>query len=281
MRLLTCLLLLLGLAMTTRADDKADDLLEKARAALKKMDTNEALALLNQALERDPKHVESLLLRAVVLEAKHEFARSIADLGRVLDIDPKAAEVYDHRGSLHFKAGHIKESIEDFDRFLALRPAEKPAHWKRGISLYYAERFDDGRQQFDAYQTTDTKDVENAVWHFLCVARKDGVEKARASILKIGEDRRVPMMQVYALFAGKAKPAEVLEAVEQGKPGDKELNARRFYAHLYLGLFAEVNGDAKGALEHLNKATDDYPIGHYMWDVARVARNRLKSEAKK
>jgi lipoprotein NlpI len=126
----------------------------------------------------------------------------------------------------------------------------------------------------------DTNDVENAVWHFLCVARPSGVEKARAAILKIGNDRRVPMMQVYQLFAGKIKPDDVLEAVKAGKPGEKEFNARLFYAHLYLGLYHEVSGDAKKALEHLSTATD-HKIEHYMWDVARVHRDLLKASGSK
>jgi lipoprotein NlpI len=256
-------------------------LLAKARAAIQKKNTDEALTLLDKALERDPKHTDSLLLRAAVREARDEYDKAIVDLSRVLELQPKAAEVYNHRGSVRFKAGQIKESIEDFDHFLEFEPDQKPRHWQRGISLYYAGRFDEGRQQFDAYQTTDTKDVENAVWHFLCVARKDGVEKARASILKIGDDRRVPMRQIYDLFAGTAKAADVLETVEQGKPTPKELNARRFYAHLYLGLYAEVNGDKKVALEHLTKATDEYRIGHYMWDVARIGRNRLSESPTK
>ena len=46
-----------------------------------------------------------------------------------------------------------------------------------------------------------------------------GVDKARAGILKIGRDRRVPMMEVYALFAGKAQPADVLAAAKRGEPG--------------------------------------------------------------
>jgi lipoprotein NlpI len=118
--------------------------------------------------------------------------------------------------------------------------------------------------------------VENAVWHFLCAARADGIEKARANLLKIGQDRRVPMMEVYALFSGKLKPADVVMAAEAGDLPAERRNAQRFYAHLYLGLYAEVTGDKKLALEHLTTAADKHRIGHYMWDVARVHRDLLK-----
>ena len=41
---------------------------------------------------------------------------------------------------------------------------------------------------------------------------------------------------------------------------DSKLKLRTFHAHLYLGLYAEVTGDKKKALEHL-KAAEDLPIG--------------------
>src|SRR5262249_27176654 len=137
--------------------------------------------------------------------------------------------------------------------------------------------YDEGRKQFEGYEKVDTNDVENAVWHFLCVARKDGIDKARRSILKIGQDRRIPMMVVYDLFAGKAKPEDVLKAVEEGKPSASEKNARLFYAHLYLGLYYEVAGDRKKALEHLTESANKPRVHPYMWDVARVHRDLLRA----
>src|SRR5262249_9014651 len=95
-------------------------------------------------------------------------------------------------------------------------------------------------------------------------------------LLKIGNDKRVPMMQVYALYAGKIQPADVLAAARAGEPSAEELHKRLFYAHLYLGLYHEVLGDKKLALEHMTKAAEDYPIGHYMGDVARVHRDLLR-----
>jgi len=79
----------------------------------------------------------------------------------------------------------------------------------------------------------------------------------------------VPMMLVYKLFKGDAKPEEVLASVEEGKVTDEQRKQRRFYAHLYLGLYYESEGDRAKALEHLKIAAKDR-IGHYMGDVAVV-----------
>lgn len=229
-----------------------------------------------KALQVDPSDTRSLARRASLYAAAEKPEQAITDYDRLLEIDPRSAAAYDGRGSEQFKLGRIDESIADFDRALKLQPDQEPWHWKRGISYYYAGRWDDGRRQFEGYQTVDDNDVENAVWRFLCMARDQGVEAARADMLKIKRDLRVPMMEVYGLYKGDLKPADVLAAVEAGEPTPAELNARRFYAHLYLGLYYEVAGDAALAKQHIELARQ-HKIGHYMWNVADVHARRLSA----
>ncbi len=258
--------------------EKLAALSKEAQQALALQDGKKALALLDRALALDSKDARLHFLRGAAHDQLDQHKEAIGDYNSVLQLDPKNAEALDRRGSANFKAGRIKESVADFDAYLKLRPKEFEGHWRRGISLYYAGKFDEGRKQFEGYEKVDTNDVENAVWHFLCVARKDGVEQARKSILKIGRDTRVPMMIVYDLFRGAAKTEDVLKACDEGNPDQKQKNTRLFYAHLYLGLYAEVNGDAKLALKHLTESANKPKPHAYMWDVARVHRDLLKAK---
>jgi lipoprotein NlpI len=184
--------------------------------------------------------------------------------------DRATAAEYFSRGVAHFKAGKFKESIADFDKQIELDPKAKISHWQRGISYFYAGRYDEGRRQFEGYQEFDSNDVENAIWRFMCMARKDGLDQARKAILKIGDDRRVPMRQVYDLYKGDLKTDDVLKAAKA--------NNEQFYAHLYVGIYFDLLGDKKKAFQHLNTATEDHRIGHYMWDVARVHRDLLAKD---
>jgi lipoprotein NlpI len=261
--------------------ETVEDLLKQARAALAKGQNEDALTLAGKAIALDPKNAQAYLFRGAIYEALQRHTEAVADFDKTIALAPNNAEAYNRRGSEHFKLGHIAESIKDFDKFLELKPAEEPRHWQRGISYYYAGRFEEGRKQFEGYERIDKNDVENAVWRYLCMARVVGVEKARAALLKVGNDKRVPMMQIYALFSGQAKPADVLAAAEAGQPSAAERNQRLFYAHLYLGLYYEAAGDEKQALEHIAQAAEKYKVGHYMWDVARVHRDLLLKEAKK
>ena len=173
-------------------------------------------------------------------------------------------DVY-QRAVAHFEAGRVVQAAEEFDRLAKLRPEIAPELWQRGIALYYAGRYDDCRKQFELHRTVNPNDVENATWHFLCVARAESPAAAAAALLPVGPDARVPMRQVYELFRGRMTPADVLSAAGSD-PG------AQFYAHLYLGLFAEARGDRTRALEHITAAANGRyaSAGGYMHMVARV-----------
>jgi lipoprotein NlpI len=217
-----------------------------------------------------------LLLRARLLERERRYEDGVRDLTVALKLDPKVAEIYQERGELNFKASHFKDSVADFDRVIELVPAQAAHHWQRGISLYYARRFSDGRKQFELHQTVNPNDVENAAWHFLCVARESGVTNARVAMLKAGEDARVPMREIDALYRGSGSIERVLDAATRAASGTRGREAM-FYAHLYLGLYFDVLGDAPKAREHIGKAAGEFSGEHYMGDVARVHLRYLKT----
>jgi lipoprotein NlpI len=270
-------LLLTVVLIAAPQDDAA---LAKGVEALKARDYKKAAQLFREVVTKDPKNVEGHWYLARANDHLGDHAAALAGCNKVLELDPKAVGILDLRGAVFFKLGKFKESLADFDRYLELRPQDRAGHWQRGITCYYAGRYEEGYKQFEAYEKVDTNDVENAVWHYLCLAKHAGVDTARKKLLKIGKDQRVPMMVVYDLFAGRAKPEDVLAACAKLKDSPDKYSKALFYGHLYLGLYYDVNGDPKRALDHLDVATENYRLDHYMWDVARVARDGLRISAK-
>ncbi len=175
------------------------------------------------------------------------------------------------RAVADFQGGRIRESAAGFDRLARLAPEYAPQLWQRGIVLYYAGRFRDCRAQFESHRTVNPNDVENAAWHFLCVARAESPEKATAALLPVGADSRVPMRQIYEMFRGTMTPEQVLGAA--GAQPEAQ-----FYGHLYVGLYFEAMGDKGRALEHINAAADQRHAnaGGYMHMVARVHLGLLR-----
>jgi lipoprotein NlpI len=164
-----------------------------------------------------------------------------------------------------FEQGRFAASAAAFDQLAAMMPDRAPHLWQRGIALYYSGRYTDCRRQFESHRTVNPDDVENAAWHFLCVAREQNVQAARAALLPVGPDSRAPMRQVYQMFRGEMSPDDVLKAGSGGAEG-------RFYGNLYVGLYFDALGRKDLAARYIKTAaSDEYArVGGYMHMVARV-----------
>jgi lipoprotein NlpI len=263
LRTLACFLWAAAVATGALAEE-ADA--QEARA--QEVDAQEAKADLSDLLRRGTEQAQ-----------RREYEPAIEQFTAAIKLAPENSTAWYLRGRANFCAGKIAESVADFDQHVKLSPDAESRQWERGIAYYYAGEFAKGAKQFELYQTYHDQDVENSVWRYLCVAKEQGVEAAVKNMLPIERDPRIPMMTIYDLYRGKAKPEAVLTAARAGEPLAAELNSRLFYAHLYLGLWYEAAGKAEEAREHL-LAAEKHKISHYMWDVAHVHAEKLRKGEK-
>ncbi|MDH3719427.1 MAG: hypothetical protein OES79_15005 [Planctomycetota bacterium] len=187
----------------------------------------------------------------------------------VLAADPQLETAAGHvaRGMQRFRENDIAGSLRDFDRAAEMQPQRAPHLWQRGISHYYAGRFDEGRRQFEIHKAVNPHDVENATWHFVCVARQKGLDAARRALIDIDtrRDTRVPMAEVYEFYADRATADAVLKAAKTAGT-----ERARMYAYLYLGLYFEVTDDPEQAARHMRQSAAAKLADDYMHDVARI-----------
>lgn len=202
---------------------------------------------------------------------------ALAELDRAMQKVPNNPQMHLIRGSLLFRSGKVDESLVDFDKCIELDPKIKPYLWQRGISLYYAGKYQEGVDQFVVHREVNPNDVENAFWHFLCVAKLEGVEAAQKSILLSGADRRIPMMQVQDLIQGKTTTEAVIEAAESSRRTVRSPDYDRFYGYLYVGLYYDALGNQELARKWIEKCVA-LNVDGYMGDVARVHFNRMKDK---
>jgi lipoprotein NlpI len=278
MRTLAALLVLA--APIAAADDpkEAEKAVDEASRAFEKRNYAAAVEWAAKAQKLDPKNATAPFVEGLAHDRLRQNAEALKALSRAIALDPNNATAIDRRGDANLKLGKFADAVADFDKFLQMRPKYAPKHWRRGIALYYAGKFDDGRKQFELHRTDNPEDVENAAWHYLCNARATNPATARKELIPVKDDTRVPMKQVLELFAGKIKPQDVLDAAEKAKLSDEARTEARFYAHQYVALYYESEGDAKKALEHLATAVEKYKIGHYMWDVGYAHLMVLKGK---
>jgi lipoprotein NlpI len=278
MRLVLCTLSLFACSALANAAE-AKELIKEAIAALKKGDAAAAVTAATKAMEADPKNVDAVFTRGEAYAAQRKHAEAIKDFDAALALDKTFLIAVDRRGGERFKLGMIDESIEDFNTYLKAFPREEAAHWRRGISFYYAGKYAEGAKQFFDGQEAYGADVENVFWHFLCNARKDGIDKARKNLLTLkGPDSRIPLMKTNEMLQGKAKPEDVIKTAEDAKLTAEDKNEAMFYGNLYVALYYEAEGNAEKCKEHLTNAVEKYKISHYMWDVANVHLARIKKK---
>ena len=207
-------------------------------------------------------------------EGKYEIA--FKNCSELCKLEPNNTSYQMLQGDISFAAGQMDACVTAYDKLIELQPSLEPRLWQRGLALYYANEFKKGVQQFETHQLVNTQDVENAVWHLLCAARISNIEDGRSKLIPISEDRRVPMSQIYEMYAGRMTPEQVLEIANRTSArvelDGEQHRLQRYYAQLYIGLYHEMLKNPEASIEAMKKAAKLNPLGktNFMGQVARV-----------
>ncbi len=270
--------LLFFLMMWQLAADNLDAVrfYQRGKSAYTAGKIDEAKELFTKAIRADSKHIDSYLARGYLYQYDRNYKEAAKDFTTAIQINPSNPDPYFRRAIEHFNLGEFSKSVSDFEKFAELVPEQKPHLWQLGIAYYYTGQHKEGRELFESHQKVNSHDVENAVWHFMCISRMEGFEIARKALIPIQGDTRIPMMEVYRLFKGDGDEESVLKAAHEGTSIGGRRIRQSFYAHLYLGLYHEAKGNDEKAYTYIRRAAQHYKSNGYMGQVARVHRDWLK-----
>lgn len=196
---------------------------------------------------------------------KLTLENDLSKCNKRLRISPFDPRIYIYRGMIYFKLGRLLESLQDFNKAEELNPQLTPYLWQRGISYYYLGKYAKGARQFELDLSVNSQDVEETLWHYLCIAQLENSLSARECLLPVRYDLPFFMRQIYRLFAGKSSVEILLHTVNAHDIRDL------FYINLYLGLYYEAQKDQKNSTFYINKAID-CKIDDYMWYLAYLHR---------
>jgi len=278
-RIAIAVVLMTSLTSVFSADEKIETklLLQQAKQAFVAGNRDEAIKIATLMIAEDPENPNCYFLRARCYELEGKSELAVEDYSRMIEMAPFAPEARYHRGTQYFLLGRIPESVVDYNVLADSQPDRAAQYWQRGIALYYDGKYDDGRKQFELHRTVNPRDVENTLWHFLCVARLKNVEEARKTMIPVSGDARIPMSQLLDLYAGTTTPEKVLQAAEDPKSEKRLILLQQLYAHLYIALLYDVQGERELCRKHLQRAVDLNLKNEYMWEVARVHLQLLDS----
>lgn len=166
-------------------------------------------------------------------------------------------------------SGFSQESLPLFQQVVELVPESAPQNWQRGIALCSCGKWQAGAEQFKTHHDVNPDDVENSAWYFLCIAKIEGIDAARKTVIPSRGDGRQPMMSVLKMLKGELEPDLVSAAAIEKTPPGRARKRAQFYADLYIGLYYDCLGDKPQAIRFLKRSLT-YGITGYMADTARV-----------
>ncbi len=227
---------------------------------------------------QDQNSLSASSLRAAGLKALQEGNRELAiesadAIVRQHNNDARAVRL---AADIYLRSGKVEWSVRLFNRYAKAVPEQMPELWQRGIALYFTGDYDEAAKQFEVHRKVNPNDVENAAWHFLCVAKSKSFEHAQKVILPAPSDSRIPMEEILQMLSSGNTQA-VNDRVNETKVGTPQRADAAFYGDFYLGLYADAAGDIAKASKLMDRAAKDAPH-HYMGDIARVYAAHLKSD---
>jgi lipoprotein NlpI len=204
--------------------------------------------------------------RALNAEEYTESAR-LAKLAADSNMD--SAAILQQSAEIIYLSGQSDKSLPYFDRVVELRPETAAENWQRGIAQCTSGQFERGAEQFKLHHDVNPDDVENSAWYFLCIAKTQGLEAARQTVIPSRGDRRQPMMSVLKMLKGEIEPEDVLKSAVDASVPEPSRPMAQFYADLYVGLYYDSLGNAEQAAKFLERS-QTYGRSGYMVRTAKV-----------
>ncbi|MEZ6078921.1 MAG: hypothetical protein R3C56_25590 [Pirellulaceae bacterium] len=172
------------------------------------------------------------LRQAIGLLGEGDFSQAAEKATAAAKLAGDSPQLLQAAAEVLYRSGHSAASLPLFDRVVELSPESAPQNWQRGIALCSCGKFAEGAKQFETHHSVNPDDVENSAWYFLCIAKTDGIEAARKTVIPSRGDGRQPMMSVLQMLQQKLGSAQVLKRlvpIRPMAPSDSEQNSTQHY----------------------------------------------------
>jgi membrane associated rhomboid family serine protease/Flp pilus assembly protein TadD len=133
------IVLAIGLVVVWRVQGYIVDV-ERARVMLAQNKPDQAIALLQPALQRHPKEALVHVLFAGALERKNDLAGAERELKQALDIAPKNAAIWRNFGALNVRAQRWEDAADAYTKSATLSKDNGLSWYNAGVSYLHADR---------------------------------------------------------------------------------------------------------------------------------------------
>jgi hypothetical protein len=96
---------------------------------------DEAQFYYEAVLKADPKNFDALHLLGVIAHQRHDHAAAIALLDRAIQHNPRSALAHLNRGNTRKEMGDIQRAVADYEQAISIQPAYAEAYFNLGVAL--------------------------------------------------------------------------------------------------------------------------------------------------
>jgi tetratricopeptide (TPR) repeat protein len=118
---------------------------------------DEAVQLLQRALEINPQYAESYSNLGLTLFRQGRVDEAIANYQKALEMIPRSFVTHTDLGTALFQKGKVESSIVEYEKALAIKPNYEEARSKLGVALHQEGELDEARAEALAKQRDGKK----------------------------------------------------------------------------------------------------------------------------
>lgn len=253
-------------------DERAD--LTLAQALLNKgsltfdenTNTDQAIALLNGILAKNPSNVEVLSTMGYAYEIKQDYKRAFDYYGRALALDPADDLTYVRRGHAYELSGDYASAQADYIKAYDLDPTQDTTLMNLARMYYatgdYEESITFANKALDITQNSYVRAVSSELIGQAAVQNSEYALAQQYFDYAITSDPSYPGPYLQAAYvdviqsdtASSTAKVQLLADASADVDSALALHQGSAFAYVIKGLIAGEQGDTKGAKEYYTKA---------------------------
>ena len=120
----------------------SQELVEKARLVMKEQKFEQAILLLNKAIDRNPQNADAFNARGVALFELGKYNDAMLDYKQAIELAPKNYRPYFNRAELYRSLKQWEQALQDYNQAIALAPQVADLYLNRGVLHYEQGKLD-------------------------------------------------------------------------------------------------------------------------------------------
>jgi Tfp pilus assembly protein PilF len=241
---------------------------ERAEGLLARGDAAGARAILEAALEANPRDARALLDMGLSYELEEQFDEAAAQYRAAIEASPGFAEALNNLGVLQRESGDLEGAVTSLRAALEARPGFASARLNLALALEEAGDDEGAERQYRVVSRLAPREPYSRIHLGHLLLRRGNQEAALVAFRGAEQPAQGDRAALDALGSGFRRagdPAAAVRVLRAAIAAEEEPAPPPVHAELALALYAaDHHPEAEQTLSELLSAHADYAIAHYL-----------------